>query len=236
MVTGLYAAARGMMTQLEKHSVYADNLANANTTGYRRQCVGQSSLNLNTTTAPATNGQISFPTGGVDMGAGPVQETNNPLDIALRGAGLLSIQTPQGICYSRDGRLTLNSSRQLVTIDGHLVLGQNGPVTLPPGDVTISPEGNIIVGGQQVDRLAIVEFDDPTNLRKLGGNLLQASAPPAPAQSTTVAQGYIEGANVRVVSEMTAMMQCLRVYEANAAAFQEQAASIRSLMETVAAI
>ncbi len=78
MVTGLYAAARGMMTQLEKHSVYADNLANANTTGYRRQCVGQSSLNLNTTTAPATSGQMSFPTGGVDMSAGRCRKQITP--------------------------------------------------------------------------------------------------------------------------------------------------------------
>ncbi len=235
MVAGLYAAARGMVVQLHKQNVYANNLANANTTGYKRQRVTQESF-APVLAAAATQQQIGLSSGGLDMREGPIHKTGNALDVALNGPGLLALQTPQGRCYTRDGRLSIDANRQLVSIDGYPVEGQAGPITLPPGEVTIADAGEIWVGGQQVARLLITRFDNATTVRKLGGNVLQASAPPTPSPDTTVTQGHLEGSNVRVVEEMAAMMKGLRLYEANAAALRQQDSSLQTLIRRATAV
>jgi len=233
MVAGLYAAARGMVVQVHKQNVYANNLANANTTAYKRQRVAQNSF-ASALAATAGQQEIALTSGGLDMREGPIQKTGNALDVALHGPGFLVLRTPQGPCYSRDGRLRLDANRQLISIDGHPVAGQAGSITLPPGEVTITEEGDILVGGQKVDRLLITEFDTATTVRKFGGNLLQASAPPTPSPNTTVTQGYVEGSNVRVVEEMAAMLKGLRQYEANAAALRQQDSSLQTLIRRAA--
>lgn len=192
MVAVLYAAARGMLVQLHKQNVYANNLANANTTGYKRQRVTQESF-APILAAAASQQQIGLTSDGLDMREGPIRKTGNALDVARNGPGVLALQLPQGRCYTRDGQLSLDASRQLVSIDGYPIEGQVGPITLPPAEVTITEAGDRLVGGQQVDRLLSARFDNATTVRKLGGNMLQASAPPTPSPDTTVTQGHLEG-------------------------------------------
>lgn len=236
MVTGLYAVANGMLAQLRKQDVHAHNLANADTAGYRRQCVAQTVVLAHQAATSTPPLLVTVITGALDMTTGPIKQTGNPLDIALHGPGLLTLQTPQGRAYTRDGRLALNASRQLVSADGYPLMGQSGPITLPPGEIIVSTEGEVYVGGQKVDRLVIAEFDDATTLRKHGGNVLFASAPPTSSSNTTVTQNALEGSNVKVISEMIAMMKGLRAYEANAAALRHQDSSIQTLVRRVTAI
>ncbi len=203
MDSGYYAACAGLAAQTQALELVAHNLANLSTTGYRGQettfrslLTGDGAANSNAiNTAVNDFGVLSG--SRLDMTAGSLIATGNPLDAALSGSGFFAVQSAQGVLYTRDGSFHLTSTGQLVTSQGDAVLGQQGGVTLPTGNVTISPDGTISVDGSVVDQLRLAEFSPQTSLTAVGNATYSAPAGSAlVAAGTAVNQGMLEGSNV----------------------------------------
>lgn len=215
MTRGLYAAAAGMRVQQIRQDVYAGNLANASTVGYRR-C----DLSIGQSFAGALGKALALPGAGtmrVDVTPGPIHETGDPFDLAIDGPGLFTLQTDRGLCYTRDGRFHVDAAGRLLSLSGHQVMGRQGPITLPGREFLVSDSGQVFSDGQFVDRLFIARFDPEVELQPVGEGLLTAARGPRMVETPHVMQGYVEEANVSVVREMTHMMTGFRAYEANAA-------------------
>src|SRR5579884_560604 len=196
LVRGLYTAASGALVAQSQADVIANNLANVNTSGFKRTLLQvQSGPELgifrNQTNPSDSNprGQAgSAFVGALGMGAqvmdtpavfeqGTLAQTGNPLDVAIQGNAFFAIRTPQGVRYTRDGQFAQDSTGRLMTMDGNPVLGTNGPIRLQQngGPITIDAGGNITQGGRVVDTLALVQFGNLTQLRPEGDNRFVAS-------------------------------------------------------------
>jgi flagellar basal body rod protein FlgG len=157
--------------------------------------------------------------------------TNSPFDLALQGPGFLSVQGPDGPRYTRNGALTLNAQRQLVTLTGQKVLDDHQrPIEVHEEDVKessnfqVRADGSVFAGSQRLGRLGLVEFQDPRKLLAGGDGYYRNPDPKAnpvrDAQDTQVQQGYLEGSNVDTVSAMVTMLVHTRNYEADQKAAQ----------------
>ena len=242
MIRGLYSAASGMTTQAAKNDVYAANLANVSTAGYRRSRVIQTSfprdLAISNLLSEVLNspgasgglrGGVVVSAASVDLSPGPISQTNNDFDLAISGAGFFCLNSPQGLIFTRSGQFQLDASNTLVSRAGYPVLGLDGPIRLASGALKVDESGQVWDGDQPVDTLRIVEFADPGSLRKTEGGLVGGSGE-RPATGYTIAQGAIEGSNVRAMTEMGKMMNGMRLYEANVRALQMQDESIATLL------
>lgn len=235
MIRGLYSAASSMMAITKRMEVATTNLANIQTNGFKQERTGLSTFAEQLVTRLQT-GDNSQPLGSIalsgiasepetDWSQGSLQTTNRELDFALAGGGFFTVQAPEGIRYTRNGAFTRNGQGELVTSTGRRVVGNNGPIQLPDGEVAIEPDGSILVDGQVVDRLRIVEFADMRTIRRYGNNELGPEDPatqPQAAVNTTVRQGTIEGSNVDVTATMTTILEIQRAYEANQRMIQSE--------------
>ena len=143
--------------------------------------------------------------------------TGSPLDFALIGNGFFSVQTPDGVEYTRSGAFSLNGDGVLVTHDGRPVLGEGGEIRINGSSIAVDENGAIKVDGVQVDRFAIVDFEDRTRLKKIGNTRFQAEEdmnPVPPPDDLRVRQAHLELSNVNVIKSMSEMIDVLRTYEA----------------------
>lgn len=208
----------------DQYRTITENLANANTTGYKRRVTAfqQALASSLATTAPGGAATISNVTDrtSIDFTQGSMARTEAPLDLALDGSGLFVLETPTGPLYTRHGSFSLNSSNQLVDRAGRLVGGEGGPITIPTTvslqNVSIDRDGTVAAEGKAIGKVKIVQFQDPTVLTPVGGNCY-AAPKTAQQQPATAAlhQGYQEGSNVNVVEEMVGLITVSRMYEAN---------------------
>jgi flagellar basal-body rod protein FlgF len=139
------------------------------------------------------------------------------LDVAINGSGFFSIQTPDGVQYTRQGNFTLDSEGVLITPDGYPVLGEGGEITLEEGTVEIDGQGGVYVDGDEVGRLQISDFTNPETLTKAGNGRFvgsDAAIMGERPENSTVSQGYLETANVNPVRAMTEMIETSRAFEA----------------------
>jgi flagellar basal-body rod protein FlgG len=221
------------MAQIARQDVYANNLANANSVGFRRGeiAVGQFTADLAAAVGSASPsaGGAAATEAGLDLSQGPLTSTGRSLDLAINGPGFFTIQTPHGLAYTRDGRFLLDSQRRLITQQGYPVLGEQGPLPLPSTDFSVSATGEITCQGKVVGKLRLMT---PVNPRPLGGNTYGATAA-KPATQSTVAQGMLEQANVNAIEEMGRIMNGYRLYEANATALRYQDETLGTLMKVV---
>jgi flagellar basal-body rod protein FlgF len=166
-----------------------------------------------------------------DFSQGAVEQTKNPLDVAVDGSGFLVVQTAAGERYTRDGGLQLNNTGQLVTVTGNPVLGVSGPIVFQPTDhdINVSPDGTVTVleGSSRADsirgKLRLVSFADAQKLLKEGSNLYSAGAGAAtPDTKSSVKQGFIEKSNVNAVAEMSNMIEVTRAYTQISTLLQQQ--------------
>lgn len=230
MIRGLFTAASGMMAQIRRQEIYANNLANINSVGFRRGQVVMAGfardLAAATENLSPTAGGVTATATDLDLTPGPLQNTANPLDLALAGPGFFVLQTPQGPVYTRDGRFSLDEQNRLTKGPGTLVTGTAGPLTLPPGEVTITADGAISGGGQVVGRLQVVQL---TNPQPTGNNCYRGTVI-GPQPNPQISQGYIEQSNVNMMLELGRMTSGYRLYEANAAALKQQDQTLESLL------
>jgi flagellar basal-body rod protein FlgF len=225
-------------TTLERQlDVIANNIANVNTTGYKSdQSLFEEFLNsgAHEDNFKGTDRRVSYVQDrGTyrDFTEGDLQQTGNPLDVAIDGQGFLAVQTAGGEEYTRDGNLQINSQGQLATVGGDIVLGNAGPIVFQPTDhdITISADGTITVleGTARVDsirgKLRMVSFTDAQALLKQGSNLYSAGANAAQADlKSTIRQGYVEKSNVNSVAEMSRMLEVSRTYSQISNMLQQQ--------------
>lgn len=217
--------------------VVANNLANINTNGFKAErSVFQEFLNTGAheDNFQARDRRVSFVQDRAayhDLSGGPLEETKNPLDIAIDGNAFLVVQTPQGERFTRDGSLTVNAQGQLVNGSGYPVLGTGGPIVLQPTDkqLSFSPDGRVSVleGTSVIDsqrgKLRLVNFARPQSLQKEGGNLFSATTDQgAPDTKSMIRQGFVEKSNVNSVMEMTKMIEVSRTYSQIASLLQQQ--------------
>lgn len=234
MVRGLYTSAVGMTTQMQKMDVVSNNIANVDTTGFKRDIVITRSFSnemmrrlhddSDFMAAPRV-GDVSL---GIfvdnvhtDFSTGALQNTGGDLDFAIAGEGFFVVQyvdNQNNIVekYTRDGAFTLSSDGTILTKTGEIVLGNDGPIVLESGNIIVDESGNIINNGEIINSLRIVDFEDKTTLRKFGDNLFDTTDDSVITEFTgTVLQNFLEGSNINPVKEMIEMITLQRVYEAN---------------------
>jgi flagellar basal-body rod protein FlgF len=239
MENTLLVALSRQMSLERQIDVIANNVANINTTGFKaNKSLFEEYLNTNARADNFAAGdrRVSFVQDrGTyhDFAQGAFEKTTNPLDVAIDGRGFITVQTPAGERYTRDGSFQINAQGQLVTTGGHIVLGANGPIVFQPTDrdITISSEGVITVREGVVTqfdsirgRLKLAKFDNPQRLQKEGANLYSAPAGLAaqPDTASRVNQGFVEKSNVSAVTEMSRMMEVMRTYQQVASMMQQQ--------------
>lgn len=235
MVRGLYTSASGMINEQQKLDMISNNLANANTTGFKRDIytsVPFQDMLIKRINDKSGNAVFSPSVGNLNAGVSVseiytdftqsgFQKTDNSLDCAINGNGFFTVQgtgtNGTSKFYTRDGSFDLNKDGYLVTKEGNKVLGQNGTIKLNPNiPIKISYDGTITQNGNVVDKLNTVSFTDTRQLRKSGDNLYTATTQ---SQNTVfqgqVIQGSLEDSNVNTIKEMVAMINCMRNFESN---------------------
>jgi flagellar basal-body rod protein FlgG len=246
MNPALWAAKTGLDAQQTRMTVTSNNLANVNTTGFKKgRAVFEDLLYQNVRQVGASTSQDTQLPSGLHLGTGVrvvateklytqgnLTQTGNSLDVAINGRGFFQILTPDGtMAYTRDGSFQVSAQGELVTSSGFAV--QPG-ISIPDGaqSVTIGADGVVSVQlpGQssptQVGSLQLVDFINPAGLQPRGENMLLESAASGPAQSGTpglnglgfVVQGSVENSNVNVVEELVNMIETQRAYEMNSKA------------------
>ena len=158
-----------------------------------------------------------------DMSVGAIEQTGNPLDVALLGEGFLSVETPDGPRYSRNGALTIDASGVLVDLNGNPVLSESGQVKFDDSDadITIASDGTITTSNGGKGKLALSEFVDPQILAREGDNYFSGPVGDKPV-ATRILQGSIERSNVSGVTELTTMIRVQRAYQSLASLMQRQ--------------
>jgi flagellar basal-body rod protein FlgF len=242
MIRTIYQAAAGMMAQFARQLTLATNLANIETPGYRQQestirdfqqmfllRLGRGEASPIGTLSTAVRWDKPL----VDLRQGSLIETGRPLDLALAGRAFFAIQTPDGVEYTRDGRFQLDAQRRLVTADGHPVLGEQGPLMLPAGDIWVEPDGTILVGEQVVGRLLLVEFPPDAQFEPVAGNRYRTDATGAPSETTGVSQGFLEASNVDLTQTLTDMLAATRSYQLAARSLQLADETLRLAVNSV---
>jgi flagellar basal-body rod protein FlgF len=198
----------------------ANNIANASTNGFRAERT-LFQEHLAKTGPVGQRERISFVDDvGLyrDTREGPLEVTNNNLDLAVRGDGYLVVRTPGQDMYTRSGRFQIDSDRQLVTAEGYPIVGANdAPITVQAGadinSVRIQGDGTITSNIGQVGQIQMVQFADEQGLRKAGNGMYSTDQAALPSSRASLLQGSLEGSNVQPVMEMTRMMEMLRDYQ-----------------------
>ena len=236
MVRGLYTAYTGMINQQKRLDTVTNNLANASTTGFKREGLTSKSFDqmltvkLNDLSVPYLNEGIGKMSLGVKIGEnytdysqGSFKETGNTYDLALAGNGFFTISYTDkkgntSEKYTRDGEFTMDSEGYLRTLEGDYVQGEGGNIMIPveTSEVSIRDNGDIYADGEYVDSLRVVDFEDYNNIEKFGENLYNVVDGATETESTAaVKQGYLEMSNINVVKEMVEMITISRAYESN---------------------
>jgi len=219
----MYTAFSGLKAQMNALEMLSNNLANLNTPGFKEQKAFFTVMNQTLAAVDASdlnaaiNNHSVLAHGTLNLREGSLRATGRELDLALVGNGFLSIETPAGPRYTRNGNLTLNNKVVLSTQEGFPVVGEKGPIALGPGKVTINDAGEVFLDETRVDRLKLVTFDNPLTLQKEGNSLLKpgdGTTVPKPSTSISVRQSYLEESNVNPVLAAVEMIGILRQFEA----------------------
>ncbi len=206
--------------QLRGTQVLANNLANADTPGFRAErAVFAEFLQPRAETAAPGDRATAYAIDRAtwrDTAAGSVSTTGNPFDLALRGDGFFAVETPRGERYTRAGRFALAGDGKLTDGEGNAVLDARGtPIAIGPNDTRVEVRGDGSVHSENgpIGQLRIVRFADPQKLRAEGSRLYASDEPGAPAERPGVVQGAVENSNVQPVAEITTLTAQMREFQ-----------------------
>lgn len=238
MIKGIYNAVSGMMPRITKQDVIVNNMANANTIGYKRDRVFIEAVNKAVAKYIRTDFDWEKPMieeSFIDFSQAMIEKTENPLDIALDGRGFFVIQTDAGIRYTRNGQFHLDSVGALIDVNGNKVLSDSGPIIIENDQPVIDAVGNIEVNGEAVARLRIVDFDDPQQLSKDNGVSFMApdGLEPREAAAVVVRQGFVERSNVSILDQMVDMISSFRNFETGQRSIQIQDETVQAAINRV---
>ena len=260
MQAGMYSGLFGALTTEHRMNFIANNLANVNTRGYKRDTLAfkdtmvtyahdeirEPILNLRSKPLfpePHNAARARIAVARTDFSQGSMQFTGNALDVAINGENaFFRVTTPNGAFLTRNGAFSLNADGVLMTPQGYTVQGLGGGnIVIPPGtrNIQISGDGQVLADGALVDQLALVNVDNLQNLEKQGDNLyrprqnVQVAEGNAYLDGARLEQGFTEAANVEVVSEMVNMIEVQRQFEADQKVMQTSDSLDRNATEKV---
>lgn len=250
MIRGWYIGSSGMNAQQTRLDAISNNLANADTTGFKRDIAVSKSFPELLMRRMNDDGVYENPFGSADVAPiigkiglgvetnelytdfeqGSFKQTSTHTDMALSGEGFFAVATPSGERYTRNGNFLVGKEGILVTKEGYPVLGENGYIQVADDRFTVNQDGMVYSENdmQLIDRFKIVRFDNERYLQKMGSSLYKDTDITGPAyiaegkERPVVLQSYVETSNVNVVNEMVSMIEVNRAYEANQKTIQAQ--------------
>jgi flagellar basal-body rod protein FlgF len=237
MQDGLYVALSSQIALEKRLNTIADNVANASTIGFRA-----TGVKFEDVVSGLDNKSLSFVTSGdtyISDTNGPLRETGNPLDFAIKGNAWFGIETPAGTVMTRDGRFTLTENGELVTIEGYPVLDAGGaPIQLDPrnGAPRAGADGSLRQGDNLVGALGLYNFDPGPNFVRFGNSGIVPAGEPEPVVDRLdagVAQGFLEESNVNPVLEITRLIMVQRAFENGAAMIRDTESSYDEAIKTL---
>ncbi|PPD43201.1 MAG: flagellar biosynthesis protein FlgF [Methylocystis sp.] len=237
MQSAFYVSLSAQVALDRRLTTIAQNVANASTAGYRATGVSFGSVLARASATPTA--YVSAGEDFISRASGDLTKTDNPLDVAVVGDAWLAIQTPQGVAYTRDGRMQMLETGEVQTLLGLPVLDAgNSPIVLDPtaGPPMIFRDGMINQGDRQIGAIGLFEIDGAADLRR-GENASVIPSIPATAvvnfARNGIVQGHLEGANVNPVNEITRLIMAHRSFESASAAYDMMDSSQRNAVRTL---
>jgi flagellar basal-body rod protein FlgF len=239
MDNALYVGLSRQMTLRRELDIVANNIANANTTGFKvEELMVRTEPAKPARTAGGTNPVKFVLDDGVarDFGQGALSQTGGDFDLALEGQGFFKVGTAGGERYTRDGRFTMNPEGKLVTQNGQSVLDDGGgEILLDPlkGPVNIARDGTVSQGAELIGKIAVVRPTDLASFRKDGDNLYRNTTNDTPqaAPNAAIHQGMLEASNVQSITQITKLIEVSRAYESVAKMMDQTSELSRSAVE-----
>jgi flagellar basal-body rod protein FlgF len=237
MQEGLYVALSSQIALEKRLNTIADNVANASTVGFRA-----TGVKFEDVVSGLDDKSLSFVSSGdtyISDTNGPLRETGNPFDFAIKGNAWFGIETPAGTVMTRDGRFTLTENGELVSIEGYPVLDAGGaPIQLDPrnGPPRAGADGSLRQGDNLVGALGLYNFDPGPNFVRFGNSGIVPSGEPEPVVDRLdagVAQGFLEESNVNPVLEITRLIMVQRAFENGAAMIRDTESSFDEAIKTL---
>lgn len=229
-----YATLNRQSGLMREMAVVANNIANASTTGFRREGVVFSEFVAALDQDPSLS--MAHASGRhVDLSQATVTQTGGAYDFAIQGDGFFLIETPEGERLTRAGSFTPNAEGELVTPDGYRLLDAGGaPIFIPPdaAGVAMASDGTLSAGGQPIAQIGLWRPVDPLTLRHQSGTLF-AGGEVEPAEGSTVLQGMLEDSNVQPVSEIARMIEVQRAYELGQKFLDAEDERVRGVIQTL---
>lgn len=250
MIRGWYIGSSGMNAQQTRLDAISNNLANADTTGFKRDIAVSKSFPELLMRRMGDDGVYETPFGSADVAPiigkiglgvetnelytdfeqGSFKQTSTHTDMALSGEGFFAVETPNGERYTRNGNFLVGKEGILVTKEGYPVLGEKGYIQVADDRFTVNQDGMVYSEDDMelIDRFKIVRFDNERYLQKMGSSLYKDTDVTGAAyiaegkERPVVLQSYVETSNVNVVNEMVSMIEVNRAYEANQKTIQAQ--------------
>ncbi|MCX8117520.1 MAG: flagellar basal-body rod protein FlgF [Desulfobacterota bacterium] len=207
-------SAAGALREERRFHLISHNLSNAQVVGYKKD-VPRFSLLLAQALTPLEAERAD--TSRTSFQQGNILKTGNDLDLAIEGEGFFKVMTPRGVRYTRSGQFRLDREGRLVSASGFPVLGQKGEIKVSGKAMVIEKDGRVKLDGEEADRIALVTFDDLTQLTKESLTLFapKMAQQEREVEAPLVLQGYLEESNVNALQEMVNLIDTLRSYEAN---------------------
>lgn len=243
MSQSMEITAASLSALTEQYRAITQNLANANTVGFKRRVSNFRQI-LEQAQAAQAGGAVNLHSDGLrnrialDFTQGVLDHSQRPLDLGIDGKGFFVVETTNGPLYTRNGTFVVNEDGKLCDTQGRLVAGDSGPITVPENishlDVTVAHDGTVMAGGQNIGKVKIVTFEDTARLEPNGKGCFVAPPDvrpetPEPGEGR-VLQGFRENSNVSAVEELINLMQVTRLYEAGIKSFNAQDERLQTLL------
>lgn len=249
MIYGLYLSASGVAANSYRQDVIANNLANSETVGFKRDIANfkQRLMASQERRSPGSwsdsaleglgGGLLAMPT-RTDFSPGSIQDTGSPLDVAIQGEGFFAVKEGDQTMLTRAGRFSVNRDGKLVLSSGQQVLSNaSQPITLSTtAPLSIGSDGQITQNGQPVAQLGVFNVEDKSALTKVGGDLLNPGDSVLQPVAAKLRSQFIEGSNVDPATEMAVLMDSQRQIEANANMIHMQDETLQRLVNDVGKI
>jgi flagellar basal-body rod protein FlgF len=234
MEPSIYVGVSGQLALQRRLDTIAHNVANSGTSGFRAENVTFETLLSRSATAYASRGSATF-----SQRTGPMTRTDNPLDVAVAGDAYLAIGTPGGTAYTRDGRMQVSPAGTLETLEGHAVLDAGGApiqVNAALGPIEIARNGSVSIAGERVAQIGLFTLPADARLARAQNSGLVPDRPAeavADFSASGLVQGFVEGANVNPLSEMTRLITLSRAFESLSATLDQSDRRLSDAIRTL---
>ncbi|MCW2274949.1 flagellar basal-body rod protein FlgF [Rhodoblastus acidophilus] len=237
MQSSLYVTLSGQSALQKRLDTIAHNVANVNTAGFRAEEVSFSTLMSRQGTAP-----VAFAVTGdsfISRKTGEIQRTGDPLDVAVRGQGFFAIKTPDGVAYTRDGRLHMDATGALLTVNNYPILDAGGAGIMLDGNAgapVIASDGMITQNGRQLGAVGLYLLDPEAKLTRVDNSAVKSDRPGTPVldfNNNGVLQGMTEGSNVNPILEISRMINIQRTFESAARAVENTETNLNDAIKSL---